>query len=123
MAGIAAVGEEVVLERCIKGRLRAAYPVAERDVEARFDGPIPEPAVVSRVLELAVASVLETDPQCRRVVFATPEGDVATLAAAERAGFRFVVDVDLPDGPVSIAVAEPEWVTAVDMDLDRVPQT
>jgi hypothetical protein len=123
MAGIAADGVEVVLERCVKGRLRAAYPVAEHDVEARFDGPIPEPAAVTSVLERAVATVLESDPQCRRVVFAAPEGDVATLAAAERAGFRFVVDVDLPDGPVGLAVAEPEWVTAVDMDLDRVPQT
>ena len=114
---------EVVLERCATGRLRAAYPVAEHDVEARFADATPEPAVVTSVLERAVAAVLDADPQCRRVVFAAPEGDLATLAAAENAGFRYVVDVDLPDGSVSLTVAEPDWVTAVDMDLERVPQT
>ena len=116
------MSDGVVIERCVKGRLRAAYPVAEHDVEVRFPVP-PAAAELTPALREVVASVLASDAECRRVVFAAAEGDLATLDAAEQAGFRYVVDVDLPDGPVSLAVAEPDWVTAVDMDVDHVPQT
>jgi len=36
-------------------------------------------------------------------------------------GFRHVVDVDVPGEELSLLVREPEWVTQVDADLDRVP--
>jgi len=109
------------LERCAHGRLRDAYPVAERDIEIRLDdAPIDELTALLGVLSSAVQ---KDDPQCRRLVFGAPLGDVATLAAAEQAGFRYVVDVDLAGASLSLAVAEPSWVTSVDMDLDRVPGT
>lgn len=112
---------EVTLERCAAGRLRNAYPVSEHDLEARVS-ELPAAALAALLAELAPA-VFTADPRCRRLVFAPPEGELALLSAAEEAGFRYVVDVDLAEGLVSLAVAEPGWVTAVDMDLDRVPQT
>jgi hypothetical protein len=57
------------------------------------------------------------------VVFAAPVDDLEIVAAAEAAGFRYVVDVEVPGEDLSLLVAEPEWVTRVDMDLDRVPGT
>jgi hypothetical protein len=111
----------VTLERCTSGRLRDAYPVSEHDLEARVSN-VPPAAVTSLLSEL-VAAIQFADPRCRRVVFAAAEGDLVALSAAEDAGFRYVIDVDLPDGAVSLAVAEPAWVTAVDMDLDHVPGT
>jgi hypothetical protein len=56
-------------------------------------------------------------------VFGAPRGDLATLTAAENAGFRYIVDVDLAGASLSLAVAEPPWVTSVDMDLGHVPGT
>ena len=49
------------------------------------------------------------------------------MAAAESAGFRYVVDVDVPDEDgvveqLSLLVREPDFVTHVDMDLDHVPE-
>jgi hypothetical protein len=109
------------LERCAHGRLRDAYPVAEHDIEIRFDdAPTDE---LTALLGALSAAVQQADPQCRRVVFGAPRGDVATLTAAENTGFRYVVDVDLAGASLSLAVAEPSWVTSVDMDLDRVPGT
>ena len=109
------------LERCAHGRLRDAYPAAEHDIEIRLDdAPTDELAVLLGALS---AAAQQADPQCRRVVFGAPSGDLATLAAAEEAGFRYVVDVDLADTSFSLAVAEPSWVTSVDIDLDRVPGT
>lgn len=124
LRGLGSVGGSVVdveLERCEAGRLSDAYPVSEHDVEVRVGKP--EPQVLTALLRDVVAAVLSADVDCRRVVFAVPDGDLALLSAAEAAGFRFVVDVDLPEGTVSLVVAEPRWVTAVDMDLDKVPHT
>jgi hypothetical protein len=72
-------------------------------------------------LGLLLRAVLAADPDCRRVVHAVPEGDRTAIEAAEAAGFRYVVDVDLHDRQLSLLVAEPGWVTATDLDLDRVP--
>lgn len=110
------------LERCIEGRLKDAYPVNAHDVEIRVEGRLPA-ARLAEVLGTAVEEALASHPGCRRVVFATEADDVATIAAAEAAGFRYVVDVDLPGAELSLLVVEPDWVTAVDMDLDRVPGT
>jgi len=116
--GLAVAG---VLERATVGRLAAAYPVSEHDREVRL-GQIPLNALTSLLREVAV-SVHRADPRCRRVIFGAPEGRLEILAAAEDAGYRYVVDVDVDGGSLSLAVAEPSWVTAVDMDLDHVPQS
>lgn len=111
----------ITTERCVVGRLRTAYPVARHDVELRVDGvPVKQ---LADVLATESARILDADRDCRKVVFAAPVDDLDVLRAAEAAGFRYVVDVDLPDAQLSLLVREPSWVTAVDMDLDRVPQT
>lgn len=99
-----------------------AYPVHARDREVHPDPALAGSALTGLLVE-TVEAVLAIDPQCRRVVYAAPEGDLERLAAAERAGFRFVVAIDLPDGAFSLSVAEPDWVIQVDMDLDHVPGT
>jgi hypothetical protein len=116
-------GLTVVLERCASGRLREAYPVGAHDVEARVPDKAVPLDVLTDLLRDVVTAVERSDPECRRIVFTATEGDLATIAAAEDAGLRYVVDVDIPDGSVSLLVAEPDWVTHVDMDLDHVPQT
>ena len=111
----------IVVERSGAGRLADAYPISTHDIEIQVSTA--EPGVLTRVLRELAADIQQTDPQCRRVVFAAPASDVAAIAAAEQAGFRYVVDVDIIDGSVSLMVVEPAWVTRVDMDLDHVPQT
>jgi hypothetical protein len=49
--------------------------------------------------------------------------DLAAIAAAESVGFRHAVDVDVPGEELSLLVREPEGVTQVHADLDRVPGT
>ena len=111
----------VIVERCLTGRLAAAYPVSRHDVELRVtDVPVDR---LAGVLAEETSRALDADQTLRKVIFAAPLGDLAAVAAAEEAGFRFVVDVDLPDEELSLMVHEPAWVTAVDMDLGRVPQT
>ncbi|WP_408899891.1 hypothetical protein ACJ5H2_22195 (plasmid) [Nocardioides sp. R1-1] len=113
-------------ERCLDGRLAASYPAAEHDVELQVTGVAPDD--LGRVLREESDRILEKDPECRKVVFAALAADLAAVAAAESAGFRYVVDVDVPDeeGAVeelSLLVREPDFVTHVDMDLDHVPGT
>ncbi|MGP3962073.1 hypothetical protein ACTWPT_39400 [Nonomuraea sp. 3N208] len=110
-------GARVRLERCAAGRLRDAYPVAAHDVELQVDGAGTE------LLLALVDAVSVADPRCRRVVYAVQEGDLPRIAAAEAAGFRYVVDVDLADAQLSLLVAEPGWATRTDTDLDHVPDS
>lgn len=63
--------------------------------------------------------ILRSDAHCRRVVFAAAAGDQAMVAAVQAAGFRCVLDVDVPGAELSLLVAEPGWVT--ERDDDRVP--
>ncbi|MGW6281287.1 hypothetical protein [Kribbella sp. NPDC055071] len=110
------------LERCLTGRLRDTYPPSEHDLEVRLDRTDPAQAVTA-TLGSVIRQVEHEHPECRRLVFAAPEEAHDVIAAAVEAGFRYVVDVDVDGESLSLMVAEPSWVTAVDMDLDRVPQT
>lgn len=116
----------VRVERCLTGRLREAYPVAAHDVELQVsEVPLEQ---LTAVLAQESSRILTEDPFCRKVVYGAPQEDLAVMAAAEQAGFRFVVDVDVNGAPgeivqLSLLVREPDYVTRVDMDLDRVPQT
>jgi hypothetical protein len=111
------------VEPTLTGRLAAAYPAGRHDVELRVAG-VPT-AELATTLKREVTALREADPTLRKVVYAAPAGDLEVIGAAEAAGFRYVVDVDvLDDGkPVelSLLVHEPDFVTRVDMDLDRVP--
>ena len=110
----------VKLQRCVQGRLRDAYPVNAHDVEVQVTEELP-PDRLAEILAKTAHEVLGNDPRCRRVVFAAPVDDLTSIAAAHAAGFRYVVDVDIPGEELSLLVAEAHWVTA--MDSDRVPGT
>ncbi|MEU9448906.1 hypothetical protein [Streptomyces sp. NPDC048277] len=111
----------VRVERCAAGRLRDAYPVSAHDVELVLDRAEQRAATAPVLLGALVRAVRAADPRCRRVVYAVAEGDRVATEHAEAAGFRYAVDVDLRDEPLSLLVHEPDWVTHTDMDLDRVP--
>lgn len=100
----------------ISSDLEAAYPASLRDRVLH-----PSPDAPAEALQLVSELVMAADPGCRRLVVATPEGDVAQIARAEQAGYRYVVDVDLPGRSVSLMAAEPEWVLAESLRLDDVP--
>lgn len=126
-AGIGAGAEagiraDVVVERCAAGRLREAYPAGARDVELRVGGgtALP-PALLPPLLAALAEAVRRADPGCRRIVYACPEDDAGRVAAAESAGFRHVVDVELAGEQLSLLVSEPDRVRRTDMDLGHVP--
>jgi hypothetical protein len=103
---------------CADGRLRNAYPVSAHDVELDvLNGAAPQQ--IMRPLAVLTQAILNSDDSCRRVVFAAPADDHALVAAAQAAGFRYVLDVDVPGAELSLLVAEPRWVT--EFDNDRVP--
>ena len=109
---------EFSARRCADGRLRNAYPVSAHDVELDvLNGAAPQQIV--RALAVLTQAILSSDHSCRRVVFAAAADDHALVAAAQAAGFRYVLDVDVPGAELSLLVAEPRWLT--DFDNDRVP--
>ena len=104
------------------GPLRDAYAVGAHDVEIRISRrPPPSSRLTAFLDELGVA-IVAADRACRRVVVAVAPDDLAAISAAESVGFRHV-DVDVPGEELSLLVREPEWVTQVDADVDRVPGT
>jgi len=114
-------GEGVVelgVRRCISSRLRDTYPVSSHDIELFGLNDAPPHAFARALAELSEA-VLKADPLCRRVVFAASAGQADMALAAEMAGFRPVVDVDVPGAELRLFVAEPVWVSNI--DLQRVP--
>ncbi|MEO3785758.1 hypothetical protein ABGB12_20710 [Actinocorallia sp. B10E7] len=113
----------VELERPAAGRLGRAYPAGAHDLEVRITGA-QRPESLTEALIAVVREVQAADPRCKRVVYAAAADDPVRAAAARAAGFRPVVEVELPGGrELNLLVAEPAWVTRVDMDLDRVPGT
>jgi hypothetical protein len=89
-------------------------------VELRVLSPV-DGAARTELLYAAALGALNADGLCRRVVYAAPSGDVAAMATAIAASFRFVVDVEVAGEDLSLLVLEPDWVTGVDMDLGRAP--
>ena len=114
---------EAVARYASGGPLRDAYPVSSHDVEIRISRQSPRSSRLTAFLDELGAAILAADRACRRVVVAVAPDDLAAISAAESVGFRHVVDVDVPGEELSLLVREPEWVTQVDADLDRVPGT
>lgn len=119
----------VEVRRCGAGRLRDSYPVGAHDIEIAWDEP-PQPTVVEPVLRAVLDAVWAADPRCRKVVYAADrsEGDIrpadeSVLGAVAAAGFRHVVDVDVPGAELSLWVAEPDRMREKDFALDTVPGT
>ncbi|NLT26191.1 MAG: acetyltransferase [Microbacteriaceae bacterium] len=100
----------------VRSRIAETYPVGHRDrlVEPSDD-------LTAEGLQLVSELVMRADPACRRLVVATAEGDVAAIGRAERAGYRYVVDVDLREGSLSLMAAEPAWVLEESRRIDDVP--
>lgn len=94
----------------------AAYPAGGRDRLL-----LPDAQASASALQLVSEHVMAADPACRRLVLAVEEGDVPGIARGEAAGYRYVLDVDLPDGPVSLLAAEPDWVLESSRYLDDIP--
>ncbi|GCD88639.1 hypothetical protein [Nocardioides sp. LS1] len=112
-------------ERCLGGRLSHAYPVARNDIEIQV-GDVARPNLTD-VLRAESDQVFTDDPHCRKIVFAAPVDNAAVVGAAQHAGFRYVLEVDVPwDGGVehlALMVREPSFVTVVDVDRERVPDS
>ncbi|MDO5700566.1 MAG: hypothetical protein Q4P36_03750 [Bowdeniella nasicola] len=109
--GIAKDGEDlgwVAARHTLVGRLAEAYPVGARDLEIDVHTEHTE------ALNAITYHMLELDPACRRIVLATAAGDIPAIDFGERAGYRYVVDVEIFEGSefvdLSLLVAEPEWV-------------
>jgi hypothetical protein len=109
---------EFSARRCAEGRLRDAYPVSAHDVELNVSNKS-APQLITRPLAALTQVILNSDDSCRRVVLATTAGDEAIVSAVEAAGFRHVLDVDVPGSELSLLVAEPSWI--IELDDDRVP--
>lgn len=97
-------------------RIRETYPVSARD---RLVEP-PEGAP-SEVIQLVSEEVMGQDPKCRRLVIAVDEEDVQAVDRAERGGYRYVLDVDLPGRAVALLAAEPDWVLEESRNINDVP--
>lgn len=105
------------VERALRSKVRNAYPAGEHD---RFLSVSDD--ATAEALQLASETIWSKNPQCRRLVIATPDGDIAEISRAEKSGYRYVVDVDLPgDEEVSLLVAEPHWVLEESRNIDVVP--
>lgn len=98
------------------GHLVDAYPAGTHDIELATHG-----LVAAREVQRVTREVLEADPRCRRVVLPVPEQDLAAIAWAEEAGYRYVVDVETRDGGYSLLVTEPEWVLEQPHILEDIP--
>jgi hypothetical protein len=117
----------IELQRCARGRLRHSYPVAAHDIEVRVLA-VNSAEELTAILRAVVVGIREAEPSCRKIVYAVGWNEaqhgtisaLATVAAAEAANFRYVVDVDIADAELGLLVAEPAWVTAVDIDLGDV---
>jgi hypothetical protein len=114
--------------RCVRGRLRHAYPAGAYDVEVVVRGAESADSLAD-VLKALVSAIMTAEPDCRRIVYAVaaqhPQDASLSaqdlLRAAESAGFRYVTDVDIDGAELKLFVAEPDWVTRADIDLDRIP--
>lgn len=108
----------VSVRHTLTSRLHDAYPAGARDLELSAD------TRRSEVLQLVSDHLFAEDPDCRRIVLGVPEDTVEFIASAEQAGFRYVIDVDLPEGEsLSLLVAEPEWVLSQPTAVDALPET
>ncbi|MFF0543191.1 hypothetical protein ACFYTF_10165 [Nocardia thailandica] len=112
----------IQLQRCTVGRLRYAYPTGEHDIEIQITQG--ENAPLSADLISAVVAAIEAaEPRCRRIVLPVPVAALDDIAAAEQAGLRPVVEVDLPDAELVLLVVEPAWVRGEGGNADQVPGT
>lgn len=107
---------KVGYRRVRAGDLADSYPAGTHDIELLIIG---HPVVDS--LAETTQSILASQPRCRRVVLPVAEQDLASIAWAESAGFRYVVDVETREGAFSLLVTEPDWVIEQPQVLEDIP--
>jgi hypothetical protein len=100
----------------VAGDLAETYPVGLADVQIAI-----ESGCSAHALAAIVADIFASNQRCRRVVDAAPAENLAAIALAEEAGFRYVVDVDTHTASYSLLVSEPEWVLAQPSALEDIP--
>jgi hypothetical protein len=100
----------------VTGDLAETYPVGLADVQVAI-----EPDCTAQALAAIVTDIFAASPRCRRVVDAAPAENLAAIALAEEAGFRYVVDVDTHTAAYSLLVSEPAWVLAQPSALEDIP--
>ncbi|WP_120005615.1 hypothetical protein [Nesterenkonia muleiensis] len=104
------------VSRVVSTAYEVTYPVGTQDrlLEVSDDA-------AAEAIQLVSEHLFAHATHCRRLVIACPEEDVEQIAQAEQAGYRYVVDVDLPDRSVSLMTAEPQWVLEQSRNIDIVP--
>ncbi|MCA1006271.1 hypothetical protein LCL87_11120 [Rhodococcus hoagii] len=112
---------EVRARFAVRGPLGNAYPAGIADLELDVQG-LRDPGALRGLGE----RILRENPACRRVVLPVPAGDLDAIGFAEDAGFRYVVDVDVPGerGEVtelSLLVLEPGWVADAPTAVNDLP--
>ncbi|MDO5098802.1 MAG: hypothetical protein Q4D85_08580 [Corynebacterium sp.] len=96
--------------------LRHTYPYGKNDLELPFG--------TASEMKGDVAEIFARQPECRRIVVAVEEGDIEAIRECEKAGLRYVLDVQLRDGKdLSLMVAEPDWVTEMSEDIEGLKLT
>jgi hypothetical protein len=116
VAGVGGAVARIGIRRARSGDLVEAYPAGTHDREILIEGSPAPTAVAELTMQLLAA-----DPRCRRVVLPVPESDLDTIAWAEDAGFRFVVNVETRNGEYALLVTEPDWVLAQPHILEDIP--
>ncbi|MEE2523645.1 hypothetical protein V1639_13500 [Pseudarthrobacter sp. J75] len=106
----------VLVEFVVATAVAETYPVSARDRLLT-----PDADAGPEALQLVSERVMAADPGCRRLVLAVDEGDLNAIARGEAAGYRFVVDVDIPGRSLSLLAAEPDWVLETSRYMDDVP--
>ncbi|GAB2626976.1 hypothetical protein ABI214_20505 [Prescottella soli] len=112
---------EVRARYAVRGPLGNAYPAGVADLELDIDG-----LRDARVLRELGERILREYSACRRIVLPVPAGDLDAVGFAEDAGFRYVVDVDVPGergaiAELSLLVLEPGWVADAPTAVNDLP--
>ncbi|WP_430333694.1 hypothetical protein [Rhodococcus sp. ACT016] len=112
---------EVRARFAVRGPLGYAYPAGIADLELDAEGLRDAGA-----LRALGERILRENPACRRIVLPVPAGDLDAIGLGEDAGFRYVVDVDVPGEPGAIAelallVMEPGWVADAPTAVNDLP--
>jgi len=96
--------------------IRDTYPYSTRDRLLE-----PSETAPAEAIQLVSEMVMEQDPACRRLVIAADEEDLKSIDAAERGGYRYVTEVDIPGRALALLAAEPAWVLEESRDINNVP--
>lgn len=91
--------------------LRHTYPYGKNDMVLRYAS--------AATMATDVEDIFRRHPECRRIIVPIPAGDVESLAECEKAGLRYVLDVEQRDGQeLALMVAEQGWVATINETIE-----